>query len=437
MNQPRSLPHSEELEAAVLSAWLLHDRFGLAWTPEPDLFHVPAHRAIAQGLAALEKHSRDQAGLLAQLEQTGALERAGGAGNVYRVITGAPAYGDPWPHVQKLRELRALRDAMRAIEAAVSEAYEHKTLAAFVARMQDSVRLASSESGTAVFTVADVVRACAKAMMEQRDPKRVSTGLPTLDQHTGGYQHKQVAILGAGTNWGKSSYAVMETDVAFNAGQRPLLVSFEDPEELYGRRLTARRAQVSPNLMRDNRYKPTDEEWHRVLMTAQRAEQLPFFVNGIGRTVERVATDIRCVCAAEAIDIVIVDYLQAIQCSKRCQDRRNEVTYIARTLTDAIKGSGTAGVMFSQFKRKLEAGDVPTMQDLKESGDLENAAEMVLVGFLDKDGNHVLSVEKCKDGVKGGKYGLGWSAKWCGFTGELEGYVYPDRSSANNHRGHR
>lgn len=428
------LPHSVELEAAVLSAWLLHDRFGLAWTPEPDLFHVPAHRAIATAMVGLEKRSRDQAGLLAQLEASNGLEAAGGAGNVYRILTGAPAYGDPWPHVQQLRELHALRRMMRSAESALAEAYAHKNLSAFVSRMQDSVRVAASESGTSIFTVADMVRVVAEEMQKQRDPRRVSTGLPTIDKHTGGFQHKHVSVFGAGTNWGKSSYAVMLSDCTFAAKQRPLLVSFEDSEELYGRRLTARRAEVNPNVLRNNGYTPDDQQWHRVLMTAQNAERVPFFINGIGRTVERVATDIRCICAAEAIDIVIVDYLQAIQCSKRCQDRRNEITYIARVLTDAIKGSGAAGLMFSQFKRTLGNGDVPTMQDLKESGDLENAAEMVFVGYLDSDGTHVIGCDKCKDGMKGGRYGIGWSDVWCGFTGEIDGYEYRDHGHGSKHR---
>jgi len=416
---PRVPPHSPEIEAAVLSAWCLHDRFGKAWKPEPDLFFVPTNRIIAEAMVKLESHSRDEASVFAQLESDGAMNRAGGSGAVHAVIVGAPAYGDPWPHVSRLREYKALRDVIRSAEVATSEAYEHKNLGSMVTHLQDAIRLGAQDVQSKVLSVADMMRAVANEMQMQRDVARCRTGLPTMDTHMGGFQHRQVSVFGAGTNWGKSSFAVLVSDLAFEDGKRPLLVSFEDPEELYGRRLTARRAQVSPNVLRSGKYGPTDEQWSRVLGVAERAEKNPFFINAIGKTAERIATDIRCVCASEAIDIVIIDYLQAVQCARRQQDRRNEVSYIARLFTDVIKSSGAAGLMFSQFKRPMKPGQKPTMFDLKETVDMENSAEVVLVGFLNADGQRIIRSEKVKDGIKHKEYEIGWSELTCGFTGEI------------------
>jgi len=77
-------------------------------------------------------------------------------------------------------------------------------------------------------------------------------------------------------------------------------------------------------------------------------------------------------------ELVICDYVQRFRTSKFQGDRRNQVTYVAETLSDAIKASGAAGVLLSQLKR-IE-GREPTMDDVKESGDLENMAEHVLLG---------------------------------------------------------
>lgn len=412
-------PHSADTEAAVLSAWLLHDRFGKAWKPEPELFYQTTHRLIAEAMATMDPTSRDEASLFAALDALGTLGKAGGSGPVHAAVLGAPAYGDPWPHVSRLREHKALREVIRTLEVAVSEAYEHKNLSATIAKLQDAARIGSQETQTNVLSPADLLRAVAIAMQNERDPQKCRTGLPTLDAHIGGFQHKQVAIFGAATNWGKTSYAILVADLAFDDGKRPLVVSFEDPEELYGRRLGARRAQVSPNVLRGGSFRPDPEGWARVLGVAERAEKVPFFINAIGKTVERVATDIRCVCASEKVDLVIVDYLQAISSAKRHQDRRNEVTYIARTLTDVIKTSGASGLMFSQFRRPLKDGEKPTMFMLKETGDLENAAEVVLVGFTDEEGTHVIRSEKVKDGIKHKEYEIGWDPVTCGFTGEL------------------
>lgn len=416
---PKTPPHSPETESAVLSAWSLHERFGKAWKPEPELFHVPRHRLIAEAMAKLPAETRDEASIFAQMDADGTMVKAGGTGHVHATIVAAPAYGDPWPHVNRLREYKALRDVLAAVEAATAEAYEHKNLGAMVGHLQDAIRVGSQDLQSKVLSVADMLQAVASEMQTQLDTAKCTTGLPTLDNHMGGFQHRQVTVFGAATNWGKSSFAVLVSDLAFRDGKRPLLVSFEDPEELYGRRLAARRAKLNPNVLRSGKYGPSDEEWGRVLGVAEKAEKSPFFINAIGKTVERIATDIRCVCASEAIDIVIIDYLQAVQCARRHQDRRNEVTYIARLFTDVIKSSGAAGLMFSQFKRPMKPGQKPTMHDLKESGDLENAAEVVLIGFQNEEGERIIRSEKVKDGVKHKEYHIGWDAVYCGFTGEV------------------
>jgi replicative DNA helicase len=413
-------PHSAETEAAVLSAWVLHERFGKAWKPEPELFYVQLHRLIAEAMVQLDPSVRDEASLFAQMDSLGTIAKAGGNGAVHQVVIGAPAYGDPWPHVAKLRELRALRELIGSLTVACAEAYEHKSLGTTVAKVQEAIRSGASDSGTVALSVADLIRAIAMRMIDGHEATFCSTGLPSVDRETGGFQYKQVSILGAATSWGKSQFCIMVADVQMSKNKTPLIVSFEDSEEIYGRRLVARRANVSASRLRANKIDEDSAEWKGILSVAEKAERKPFFINAIGKSVERVATDIRCICASEEIDMVLVDYLQAAQCARRQQDRRNELTYISRVLTDTIKSSGAAGLLFSQFKRLLKNGEKPTKSDLKESGDLENMAEMVLLGFLDKDGRPIVKVDKCKDGITGHEYRLAWNERWCGFMGEAQ-----------------
>src|SRR5690606_23530254 len=82
------------------------------------------------------------------------------------------------------------------------------------------------------------------------------------------------------------------------------------------------------------------------------------------------------------IKFVVADYVQRFKTERRLQDRRNTVTYVAERLSDEIKLAGASGVLLSQLKR-IE-GRKPTMDDLKESGDLENMAEHVLLGYREK-----------------------------------------------------
>lgn len=210
----------------------------------------------------------------------------------------------------------------------------------------------------------------------------VSTGNHELDELIGGYRPGRITVVGASTSWGKSSFSIMAFDEGTRLGKRILIVSGEDGEDLYGKRIAARRGDINAFRLRDHDLR--DHEKERLLYEAEKAERVPFFIDGVGKPAERLAKMVSDLCAEEPYDLVIVDYIQAFKCDRRCQDRRNEVTHIARCFVDAIKGANTAGLVLSQIKR-LEDGKVPTMHDLKESGDVENMAEHVLMGYCETE----------------------------------------------------
>jgi replicative DNA helicase len=105
---------------------------------------------------------------------------------------------------------------------------------------------------------------------------------------------------------------------------------------------------------------------------------VPFVMRAIGQSAEWCAKGITAMVREHGIQVVICDYLQRFKTDRKLQDRRNEVTYALGTLSDAIKNSGAAGLILSQLKRT--DGKVPTMEDLKESGDIEIMTETVLLG---------------------------------------------------------
>lgn len=237
-----------------------------------------------------------------------------------------------------------------------------------------------------------------------RDPG-VSTCHYKLDHMLAGFRPKMITVLGARTSFGKSSYAIMVTDEALNRGDGVLLISAEDGEETYAQRYMARRARVNAWRLRANNC--TREELSRMEIQTMRAPEIPFFVDAIGKPAEWIAETIRRECKARAIKLVVVDYLQRISATKRTQDKRTEVTHVMSCIADAIKESNAAGLVLSQLKR-LDGGvdREPSMSDLKESGDIENMAEHVVLGWLtekDEGGDEptrsrFLKVEKNKDG---------------------------------------
>src|SRR5690606_27369477 len=110
---------------------------------------------------------------------------------------------------------------------------------------------------------------------------------------------------------------------------------------------------------------------------AARAEDVPFFFDAVGVPVEQVVKVIGALVKQCGVKLVVCDYIGRFR-TRKALDRRNQVTYVAEMLTDVIKRNNAAGLLISQLKR-IE-GREPTMEDLKESGDLENGAEHVLLG---------------------------------------------------------
>ena len=234
--------------------------------------------------------------------------------------------------------------------------------------------------------------------------KSLATGVDRLDRLIGGYRPRFVTVLGAETNWGKSSFAIMAVDINDRAGSRVLLVSAEDSEETYGKRLAARRTGLSATKLRDDNLDEFERD--RLFKAAASASATPWFFDAVGKSAERTAAAVTELCREERFDLVIVDYLQAF--TAKAQDRRNEVTTVARLFADAIKTGGAAGLMLSQLKR-LDGSREPNKFDLKESGDIENAAEHIIIGafgshaedhFEEKRERRFVKLDKNKDGPK-------------------------------------
>jgi KaiC/GvpD/RAD55 family RecA-like ATPase len=204
-----------------------------------------------------------------------------------------------------------------------------------------------------------------------------TTGIRELDALIGKLRRGNVALLAAQTSWGKSSAGVMVLDENRKQGAKVLLISNEDGRLLYGRRLACRRGNFNALLMRDRELGQTDKIALGVM--AQTASSDFVFLNAVGKSVELIGKAIRELVAEHGFGLVICDYIQRFKSSKAHQDRRNEVTTVAGELSNAIKESGAAGLLLSQLSRTKDKE--PTMDDVKESGDVENMAEHVFLGW--------------------------------------------------------
>jgi replicative DNA helicase len=225
------------------------------------------------------------------------------------------------------------------------------------------------------------------------------TGVGDIDVAMLGMRPETITVLGASTSMGKSSLAIMSSEETTTIGRKPLILTYEDAPILYGRRMVARRAKL--NFISIRNRDTSMRERGEIIRAAGRAQTAPFLVDCRGKSAEYGAQVIREMVVEEGIDLVIIDYLQRIKTDHRAQDRRNQVTFAMAELSDAIKISGAAGLILSQLKR-LPPGNIPSPEDLKESGDVECFTENIILGWreIQRDGreNKYAILAKAKDG---------------------------------------
>jgi len=216
-----------------------------------------------------------------------------------------------------------------------------------------------------------------------------------------------------------SSWIIMIADENIRAGKRVLIVSSEDDKSIYGDRLLLRRSRVSADNFKARTF--TLQERAALDKVVDDAEDKPVYFDARGRSVEWVASRTKLLIKEHAIDLVAFDYLQAFDSDKRHQDRRNQVSYIARALTDVTKTLGVAGIICSQLTMQ-EGKAHPDKHSIRESRDVANAAEVVALGFtpdkpikrntdgvqLAAPGDRCVFLDKVKDGARGALLRMSW-----------------------------
>lgn len=361
----------------VLSAWFDDARFRGAWTPEPPLFASDAQKAIAT-IAAARGAQLDVDSLVMALKRSSKLHLWENPEDVYSHVQ-APAVLDPWAELAALRNHAGKRDLRSSLTVALLELDNGADLDDVRAKVSDAAKAANAAAGLKVRSVKDVLgTAYTKAKAVAKGPKAGQRTLSKfLDDSTGGLRPGVVWVLAAGTSWGKSSAICAMADQCVADGKRPMIISFEDPEVLYGRRLMQIRAGVGSVRLREGKL---NENEHSLIAAAyENAEDAPFFLNAIGRPVEAVAADIRSAVKSDGITHVFIDYIQRARVKSKQQDRRLDIFYAGCVLTDAIKEVDVSGLIGSQLTEDEKTGKLKA----RDCEDLHNNAEVLIFGRKD------------------------------------------------------
>ena len=404
-NSARKLPFNLEAEAAFLGAVLIDNRVleELQTPIRPDHFFEPLHdRIFTRILALIERNATaSPVTLRPHFEADEALKELGGPKYLAQLTANGAGLLALRELAQQIYDLALLRELVSVgrglVEGAMDTSEETNPMDRISQAEADLFRVAEgAASGNEASTFREAsltaIKMVEAAMNSGGGLSGKTSGLESIDQKTAGLHESDLIILAGRPGMGKTSLA---TNIAFNCAEEHLRWQQDGGDHQYGAptaffslemsadqlatRILAEQSEVSSEALRSG--KMSKEDFQRLSFASQRLAELPLFIDDTpGLTIGALRTRARRLKRRHDIGLIVIDYLQLLQGSGRANDNRvNEISEISRGLKTLAKELSVPVIALSQLSRAVEQREDkrPMLSDLRESGSIEQDADMV------------------------------------------------------------
>jgi len=389
-------PHNFEAEESVLGAMLL-SRDAIAVVVEQvgsEDFYRPSHAHIFDAVTSLYARGEpaDTVTVAEELRRVGTLESSGGAAALISLQANTPAISSAHRYARIVQEHALLRRLIGVAYEIAEMGYEVPT----------DVAGALDQAEALVFDVtqrrsSDTVRALKDLLTESLErldhlygKGETITGVPTgygeLDNLLAGLQPSNLIVVGARPSMGKTAFALgMAAHAAANHGVPVLFFSLEMSHLEIAQRVLAAEARLDITKLRNGRL--LDSDWPRISSAIGRIDTAPLFIDDNPNvTVMDIRAKARRMRSSDGIGLVIVDYLQLMTGRTSAENRQVEISEISRGLKILARELEIPVIALSQLSRGLEsrADKRPMLADLRESGAIEQDADVVMFVYRDE-----------------------------------------------------
>jgi replicative DNA helicase len=383
-------PHNLEAEESVLGSMMLSPE-AIATVVEvlkPADFYRPAHQRIYQAILAIYGRGEpvDAVTCAEELKRRGQLDEVGGPLYVYNLVETVPSPASAGYYAKIVADHALLRRLIEASAEIMAMAYAvpedpRKAADAAEALIYAVARPDHQEQVVPLRDLVDESMAALEHIQQRESPfAGIPTGFVDLDELLSGLQPGNLIIVAARPGVGKSSFV---TNVARNVAVEGIPVamfSLEMSRFEIGMRLLCAEARVPWDKVRAGRV--ATEEWARIVEAAEVLHEAPLYIVDSGNLtiVDIRAKARRLKSSPQGLGLVIVDYLQLMSGHQRTENRQQEVAEISRSLKLLAKELELPVLAVSQLNRNPEtrADKRPQLSDLRESGSLEQDADIVL-----------------------------------------------------------
>lgn len=392
-------PQNQEAEASVLGSLLYSDQafdgiqidVGL----RPDDFYRPRHQLIFRSMIRLKEKAEPEAidaiTVCDDLKRANELEEAGGEPYVRSLPTRVIAAGHVMGYARIVKNHAMLRRLLRATAEIQEDVTGFKgDPRELVERAEQRLfRIGHDEGTSELKSIEDVLHDELDKLHELSEKGVTLTGTPSgftdLDDLTGGFQPGNLIVLAARPAMGKSALATnFAENAALKHGTPVALFSLEMSEAELAHRFLASQAKVSNDELRKGRVK---NSWPKVVRAAERLAAAPMYVDDssdIG--VLELRAKARRLKARHGLGLLIVDYLQLIRPDSTADSRVEQIGQMSRGLKILARELAIPVIAISQLSRAVESrpDKRPLLSDLRESGNIEQDADVVMFVYRDE-----------------------------------------------------
>ena len=382
-------PHSIQAEACVLGSMILHAPAIdlVVQITRADHFYRPAHQTVFTALIEMHEQRKpiDLVSLREELQQRKQLAAVGGIEYLVALVEGVPTAANAEYYAKLVRDKAMLRELIVVGTEIVQEAFDTRDDApAVLDRAEQRVfEIAADQIGDNTSTMEGLLKQTFE-ILQERDNELV-TGLGTpyhkLNELTSGFQDGDMIVLGARPSMGKTSLLLNVAEHMAVVDRVPVaLFSLEMSRQQVALRMLASHARF--DLQRIRRGAISPEDWTHLQNTADVLNPAPLLIDDTAMlTVLQLRAKARRLHASHGIRCLFVDYLQLMSYQGRANSRQEQITEISRGIKALARELNIPVVVAAQLNRGPadRPSQRPRMSDLRESGSIEQDADLVML----------------------------------------------------------
>ena len=438
----RSLPGNIDAERAVLGALLLNDEY-VAQVVEklvPTDFYHPPHQIIFQAIINLSQQQKriDLVTLQDELTKTKNLDNIGGVVYLISLQEDIPAIGLIDQHANIVKAKAVLRSLITSASEIITNCYDQNEddIDQVLDQAEKTIFKISNSRASQNFVQLNIwLKKTFQHLSDIKSHSKGITGIPSgykkLDEMSSGFQPGDFLVLAARPSMGKTALSL---SIALHAAMAKVHVGYFSLE-MSAEQLTLRLLSAESGIAHHNIRNATisSDEWIELTNIAARLAEYKLFIDDTAMlNIMELRAKARKLKAEKGLDFLVIDYLQLLHSSQRHENRHQEVSHISRSLKALAKELEIPILALSQLSRAVDSrmDKRPMLSDLRESGAIEQDADMIMFLYRDvvynpETENPALSeliVGKQRNGPTGTVY-LNFIRELTKFQGMDDGYA--------------